>query len=305
MNIIEDTFTLKDGRRLGYGIYGNRSGFPVIDFHGIPGSRREAALIASYLQRDDLCLIGFDRPGYGRSSPKRAFQINDLPADVCALVDHLGISRFGALGYSGGGPFALACAAQLPERVAALGLVSAVGPADIGSAGMHEANRKKFNMAQRLPWLARAMLWVVFSGLRRNPVRLEKQLRSIWQQMPEPDRQVLAEDERFAAEILAITQDAMLCGVSGWVHEEVMMASPWPFHVRDIHAVPIFLWHGVLDRNVPVSMARALTGQLQGCQAEFVEAEGHISLLYHRGTEIVDIIAQAGRKRMIISEPVS
>ncbi len=289
---MEDTLRLQDGRTLGYGIYGNLRGLPIFDFHGIPGSRREAALIAASIGREDLCLIGFDRPGYGRSSPQPRFQITDLPGDAAQLADHLGIERFAALGYSGGGPFALACAAQLPGRITTLWLVSAVGPAATGSQGMHQANREKFNLARHLPWLARGMLWLAFSGLRRDPQRLERQLRRIWQQMPEPDRRVFAEDPRFAESILEITRDAVLRGVSGWVNEELLMAAPWGFEPGAARCPRVLLWHGEQDRNVPLAMGRALAAQIPNCQATFLEGEGHISLLYRHGAEIVDAIAQ-------------
>ncbi len=291
--MIEDMLRLKDGRLLGYGIYGNPQGIPIFDFHGIPGSRKEAALIGTFLGRKDVCFIGFDRPGYGRSSPKRNYRIADLPADVVALADHLNINRFFALGYSGGGPFALACGWQIPKRIAAIGIVSGVGPSGIGSAGMHESNRRKFNLAQRLPWVARMMLWVAFSSLRRHPERLSRQLGKIWQQMPDPDRQAL-KDPRFVGGILAVTQDAILNTVSGWVNEEVLMALPWGFDLQAVQAHNIFLWHGSLDRNVPLAMGKAVAERLPDCQSVFVEGEGHLSLLYNHGGEIVDRLIRSG-----------
>jgi pimeloyl-ACP methyl ester carboxylesterase len=289
----EDVLVLKDGRQLGYGVYGNPKGIPIFDFHGIPGSRGEAALIASYLGREDLCFVGFDRPGYGRSTPRRGFRLVDLAEDVEALAEHLQINRFIVIGYSGGGPFALATTLRIPERIAALGIVSGVGPAAIGSQGMHESNRRKFNMAQRLPWLARGLLTIAFSNLRRNPNKLAIQMRSIWAQMPEPDRAVL-DDDAFADGILAVTRDAIRHTVRGWVNEEVLMASPWQFDLQEVHCPHIFLWHGVLDKNVPVQMAKAVAEKLPGCQAAFLEGEGHISLLYNRGREIIDTLIRAG-----------
>ncbi len=291
--MIEDTLRLQDGRSLGYGIYGNPGGIPIFDFHGIPGSRREAALIAEYLGRVELCFIGFDRPGYGRSSPKRDFRIPDLPADVAALADFLSIKRFIALGYSGGGPFALACAARMPGRIAAVGIVSGVGPSEIGSVGMHSSNRKKFNLAQRAPWLARLMLGVAFSSLRRDPGRLEKQLKKIWQQMPAPDRQVL-KDRRYSDGILAVTRDALMSSVAGWVNEEVLMALPWGFELGSVLCPNIFLWHGSLDRNVPLAMGKAVAARLAGCRPFFLENEGHLSLLYNHGSQIMDVLVRAG-----------
>jgi pimeloyl-ACP methyl ester carboxylesterase len=290
--MIEDVLTLKDGRKLAYGIYGNADGLPVFDFHGIPGSRREAALMGSFLGGKGLRFIGFDRPGCGRSTPRPGFRIPDLPGDVAALADHLGIDRFIALGYSGGGPFALACGARIPDRVAALGIVSGVGPAGIGSQGMHESNRKKFDLAQRFPWLAKAMLSFAFSSLRRNPGRLAKQLHTIWEQMPEPDRKVLA-DSHFADGIMEVTRDAIRVTVSGWVNEELLMASQWGFDLKDVKCLKIFLWHGMQDANVPAVMGKAVAGNLPGCQAFFLEGEGHLSLLYNHGEEIVDTLVRA------------
>ena len=290
--MIENSITLPDGRDLGYGLYGNPLGIPIIDFHGIPGSRREAKLIASYIQRDDLCFIGFDRPGYGCSSPKRNYKISDLPADVAALTDHLKLKHFIALGYSGGGPFALACAAQMPERLGAVGIVSGVGPSEIGAEGMHESNKKKFNLAKRMPALARIMLTAGFSAMRRHPDQVGPELERIWWQMPEVDQRVL-QDKSFSQGITEITLDAILHTVRGWVDEEILMSKPWQFNLAEIMAANIFLWHGGLDRNVPISMAKAAAERIPGCQASFFPEEGHLSLLYNHGDEIISALVKA------------
>lgn len=292
--MMEDTLQLTDGRLLAYGIYGNRNGFPILDFHGIPGSRREAALIEKYLARKDICFIGMDRPGCGHSSPNPNSNLTTFGADVRALLDHLGIECFAALGYSGGGPYALACASQMPTRMAALALVSSLGPPEIGAQDMIANNREKFNLAQRMPWLARLMLWWVFSSLRRDPQRLKKQLQKIWQQMPAPDRQVLQQDQFFADSMLAITLDALALGVGGWVNEEVMAAQPWGVDPRTLRTAHVQLWHGGMDHNVPVAMGQALAAQIPGCQTHILPEEGHISLLYKYGQEIIENLIEAG-----------
>ena len=288
----ESTFTLKDGRRLGYGLYGNEGGTPIIDFHGIPGSCREAQLFHQYIQRSDICFIGIDRPGYGRSSPRQHFRVTDFPGDVIELIDFLKIERFIALGYSGGGPFALACARQIPERICTAGIVSGVGPSNIGSEGMHESNRKKFSLAQRFPWLARMLLQTVFSPMRRRPEELAPQLKKLWQQMPAPDQKVL-QDPHFSDGIVELTRDAIRSGVAGWANEEILMAQPWGFELSEIQCKNLFLWHGLQDRNVPVAMARAVAGQLPQCQATFLPEEGHLSILYNHGDEIIDRLIHA------------
>src|ERR1019366_4738676 len=55
-------------------------------------------------------------------------------ADVSSIADALGIDRFAVMGYSGGGPHALACAALLPERV--LGVVCVAGLAPFRAEGL-------------------------------------------------------------------------------------------------------------------------------------------------------------------------
>ena len=49
-------------------------------------------------------------------------------AELGATADALGIDPFGVLGYSGGGPPALAAAYALPERVSVAGVVAGMGP---------------------------------------------------------------------------------------------------------------------------------------------------------------------------------
>jgi pimeloyl-ACP methyl ester carboxylesterase len=285
----EAVIHLADGRSLAYGVYGNPHGTPVYHLHGTPGSRLEAALIQEYLAREELCLVGFDRPGYGHSSMKRGWQIRDIPQDVVALADHLGHERFIVSGYSGGGPFAIACAHQIPTRLLAVGIISGVGPASIGSQGMHDSNRRKFNLAQQAPWLARWLIRAAFMGLRKNPRRLEKQLLNTRRQMPEPDQTVF-QDTRFLDWLLRETMDAIAVSTVGFAHEEILMAFPWQFELREIQHPRLFLWHGCLDRNVPVAMAQAVAEQIPGCRPFFMEMEGHLSLIYRHGKEIFDTL---------------
>lgn len=291
--MIEDILTLPDGRSLGYGVYGNPQGIPIVDFHGIPGSRLEAALIASTIKRKDLSIIGIDRPGYGRSSAKPGFQIADFPADVARLADHLRLDKFIAFGFSGGGPFALACACKISDRLSALGIVSGLGPAEIGSGGMFKSNQEKFNLARRHPHLSRLLLSAGFSSLRRHPDKLAEKLKKIQQQMPEADRQVF-EDPVFSQKINEITIDSINNSVRGWANEEILAALPWTFNLSEIPLSNIFLWHGELDHNVPMEMAKAVAARLPSCRFKSFPNEGHMSLLYHHGDEIFSTLVNAG-----------
>ena len=126
-------FVLPSGRGLGYDDHGPAEGQPVFYFHGVPSSRLDLHQFASeaLAERLGIRVIAVDRPGCGRSDFQSGRTIADWPADVATLADGLGIERFAALGWSGGGPYALACARALPQRVSTAALVSSVGPHDV------------------------------------------------------------------------------------------------------------------------------------------------------------------------------
>ena len=73
-------------------------------------------------------LISYDRPGYGGSTPQPGRSIADGADDVRAIAEHLGIERLAMWGFSGGGPYTLACAALLPDLVAAAAVVGSIAP---------------------------------------------------------------------------------------------------------------------------------------------------------------------------------
>ena len=78
--------------------------------------------------------VSYDRPGYGGSTPSPDRDVASAAGYASAVADTLGIDRFAVVGYSHGGPHALACAALLPERV--LGVVGVAGPAPFGAEGL-------------------------------------------------------------------------------------------------------------------------------------------------------------------------
>lgn len=120
--------TLRDGRKLAYHVEG--SGVPVVVYHGMGSSR---FTWVSKRPLSSICpgirLIAVDRPGYGDSSPPPAgYSYTMAAADLAELVDDLGIKEFCVAGHSSGGPFALAAAALLPERVIACAAICSDPP---------------------------------------------------------------------------------------------------------------------------------------------------------------------------------
>ena len=124
---------MPDGRHLGYLTVGE--GKSVVYFHGTASSRLEVKLLTELAYTARLQIISIDRPGYGLSTfvPQRS--LCDFAGDINFLVDHLGIERFGVIGWSGGGVFALAYAALFPERITRAVIVGSPAlPFDVSTA---------------------------------------------------------------------------------------------------------------------------------------------------------------------------
>lgn len=146
---------LPDGRKLGYASYGTPKGTPIIYVSGYPSSRIDGAGLHPEALTTGAYIICVDRPGYGLSSPHEGRSLSSFANDVEALAEHLGLERYGVLGISGGGPYALACARMLPtDKLRGVAIVCGLGSRDMGYWGMSWLNYLGWTFGQRwFPWL--------------------------------------------------------------------------------------------------------------------------------------------------------
>lgn len=282
---IDTVFRLRDGRALGYAEYGDPGGTPVFFFHGSPGSRLQRHPDASITSSFGARIITVDRPGYGRSDFQPGRRLLDWPADVAQLADALSIERFAAIGLSGGGPYLLACAYAMPERLISATTVSGMGPLDEPDAlaGTMLGVRLGLGVVRRAPWLARLALEPAARLLRLDPTAIKKLLPV---SMPKADKVAFARPD-----IQAIDQqdlaEAYRSGGRALHWEMVMLTRPWGFRLEDIHT-RIHLWHGEEDTTVPAKLARYVAHTLPDCEPRFYPGEGH-TLVYHYWREILAV----------------
>jgi pimeloyl-ACP methyl ester carboxylesterase len=212
-------------------------------------------------------LVSADRPGFGLSDRQPARTLLDWPGDMAALADHLGIDRFAVLGASGGGAYALACARLLPSRLTAAVVVSGMGPLDRPGAttAMALPNRLLYGLGRRAPLLLQALSRVLFAILLR---RLSKPAaKSEAASTPSLD---FMDDPAARPGLAAALAEALRQGTGGLVDEVALATHPWGFRLEEI-AVPVQLWHGQDDRNVPADLARGVAAAIPGCHAVFVQ----------------------------------
>ncbi len=268
------TVALADRRTLGVREFGDPHGFPVFYFHGHPGSRADFAFIDpnAVAQQTGTRVLALDRPGYGLSTPHPDRTLLDWPGDVLAVADHLGIRRFAVLGYSGGGPYAAACAASLPrQRLTSAAIISGVGPA--GSPG--QSHSPGWFMYTGAPKSLRGSVVRMSAVLAaRAPDRLA--LASARAALPRPDRAAL-DDPRIAKGLMDTWREAFRTGGEGALSDITIYTQGWGFRLEEIEA-RVGLWHGSADRNVPASVGAHVARQIPGCHATLVAGAGHVSI---------------------------
>ncbi len=282
---LNQQLSLGDGRRLGFAEYGSAGGAPLLYFHGWPSSRLEAIAMAQVANDLGLHVVAPDRPGYGLSDFKAERSIADWVMDVRELVRHLSWNRFAILGISGGGPYALACSAKLPDSISNTLLVCSMGPTDTPEAtkGMVPLNRWLLSFARTAPWLAQRLaplclrtLWG--TGDQVIPEQVEACL-------PERDRQTLT--NQWLRKVLTdSSREGLRNGVEGAAWEGFLYSKSWGFRLDQIR-VPVRLWHGEQDNIVPASMGHFLAERIPQCQAAFYPEDGHFSLPFNRMGEIL------------------
>jgi pimeloyl-ACP methyl ester carboxylesterase len=231
----------RDGRALAFEDSGARAGRAVVLFHGAPGSRLfrpdPAATDAAGVR-----LITFDRPGYGHSDPLVDRRVADAADDVVALLDHLGIERASVVGWSGGGPFAVATAVHAVERVERLVLVSAPGPLDEVPGGweaLGDYQRPTAEMARREPHRSVRSIARHMTPFLADPSSFLGSGRG-------PDGDVL----RGSAQPMLIAQvtEAFVQGAEGVASDLVAMWLDWGFRLPAV-AVPTTVFQAALDRH--------------------------------------------------------
>lgn len=274
----EVTVERSDGRRLRVAEYGPAGGRPIFSLHGTPSCRFPHPVATADAAAKGIRLIGYDRPGYGGSTPQPGRSVGDVAADVAAIADDLGIERFAVYGFSGGGAPALACAARLPSRVVAAASLAGVAPYPADGLdwleGAGELNVKEFQlMLNDRPAWDLACRQARDEMVAAEPDQVAAMLSSL---LSPVDRAAL--DAPMVDWLVATAREGLRPGDEGMRDDNLSCAAPWGFDLTTIR-VPVQLWHGAEDRFVPVSHGRWLAARIPGVDLQIEPALGHLSLL--------------------------
>ncbi|MEM9007539.1 MAG: alpha/beta hydrolase [Cyanobacteria bacterium P01_F01_bin.86] len=269
---------LSDERQVAYCEYGDRQGKPVFYCHGTPGSRYEPALGDSAGQAYGYRIIALDRPGIGQSDYVKGRRLLDWPQDVKEVARQLGISRFGVIGASGGGAYALACSYALSEQLEFAAVMGSWGPVTAASKlwdAMAPLDRFFAQLSQRAPWA----FYVPFSLLGYAAKRLSPQgfMKLLESSMSPADKQCVADTTmaQFYADDVA---EAFRQGVRGPADDAILLYGDWGFGVESI-PVKVHLFHGEEDWFAPYSYALYFNEKIPQTKLHSYPGKGHLFIV--------------------------
>ncbi len=273
---LEGNIAVGDDRQIGFAEFGDPQGRAVFWLHGTPGARRQIPVEARvYAEERQIRLIGVDRPGIGASTPYQYHSVVEFADDLRTIADTLGIDKFEVVGLSGGGPYTLACAAAIPDRVIAIGVLGGVAPtrgADAVAGGVSTL----IMAAAPVVRVAGAPLRLAASGLIRliRPVA-EPALYAYARISPEADRQLLVRPE-FKAMFLDDLLNGSRKQLAAPFADVVVFARDWGFRLDEVK-VPVRWWHGDRDHIVPFAHGQYVVSRLPDAQLYHLPGESHLA----------------------------
>jgi pimeloyl-ACP methyl ester carboxylesterase len=266
-----------DGRSLELVVAGPPDGVPLVLHHGTPGAAVVFDRMANAAARHGLRTVVYARPGYGRSTPHPGRTVADAAADVTVVLEALGADEFVTVGWSGGGPHALASAALLPDRCQGAATIAGVAPYAAAGldwfAGMGEENVAEFGAAVAGEPALTAYLEKEAAGLA--DVQPQDVAAALGDLVSDVDKVAVTGD--FAAYLAESFRTSVSTGIAGWRDDDLAFAVDWGFGL-DGFTVPVTIWQGDQDRMVPFDHGRWLAGHVPGARVRLQPGEGHLSL---------------------------
>lgn len=276
-----------DGRSLDVWLAGPEDGQTLVFHAGTPGNGLPFERHVAAMAERGVRYVSITRPGYGGSTRLEGRRVADVVTDTRLVLDQLAIDRAWVLGWSGGGPHALACATLMPERVCGTAIIAGVAPYPAEGldwmAGMGAENSGEFRAALAgevalMPYMA--PLRELLGGITPDAVA-----ESFGDLVDHVDRGSVTGE--LAEYLAAVFREALRMGYWGVFDDDIAFTRPWGFDVGDIKQ-RVHVWQGRHDRMVPFAHGEWLAAHIpMACPHLFAE-HGHLSLVVDQFPQILD-----------------
>ena len=273
---LEGNIAVGEDRQIGFAEFGDPQGRAVFWLHGTPGARRQIPTEARvFAEQQKIRLIGIDRPGIGSSTPFQYENVLAFSHDMTTIADTLGIDKMAVVGLSGGGPYALACAAGIPHRIVAAGVLGGVAPAagpDAIAGGVMAIG----TMVAPIIEVAGAPIRLAASTLIRLIRPVASPALEVYARIsPEADRQMLGRPE-FKAMFLDDLLNGSRKQMAAPFADIVVFARDWGFRLDEVK-VPVRWWHGDRDHIVPFAHGQHVVAGLPDAEMHQLPGESHLA----------------------------
>lgn len=283
---LEGTIAVAGDRRVGFAEFGDPSGRAVFWLHGTPGARRQIPTEARiHAEMTNIRVIGVDRPGIGSSTPHQYENVLAFADDLRTIADTLGIAEMAVVGLSGGGPYTLAAAAAMPDRVVAAGVLGGVAPAR-GPDAVGGGAMALGSVVAPLLEVAGLPIRLTASALIRLARPVASPALDLYARIsPEADRRMLTRPE-FKAMFLDDLLNGSRRQLAAPFADVVVFARDWGFRLDEVK-VPVRWWHGDRDHIVPFAHGRHVVDALPDAVLYHLPGESHLAGL-GRAEDILD-----------------
>jgi pimeloyl-ACP methyl ester carboxylesterase len=203
------------------------------------------------------------------TAPERT--VLDFARALEQLADRLGIERFGVVGVSAGGPYALAAGSALGDRVSRIAVCSSLSPlcAPHRKPGMPGRVRLALNLLAAAPGLCAVAGDAALPLIRSHPELLHAVISA--HAAPGERGRPREPGERDATTTSFL--DATAYGVRGMIDDYRCYSIGWGFEAASVSAA-VHVWHGARDPLVPLDHALALATSLPRCRMFLHPEEG-------------------------------
>lgn len=266
---------LESGLKLGYVEHGDPAGVPLFYFHGWPSARVQGELMDEVGKKYGLRVISPDRPGIGLSDFQPNRQLSDWPQVLRQLADHVGADKFHVMGWSGGGPYVLATALAMKERILSATICCGAPPLMfLGYQHMFWVYRMMIHLRRVFPSLLGLLLRAGKVMTGGPPDRVP--LRWMLKMLGEEDRKVLSDPYIFNV-VRGGMVEALRRGPRMVIADADIYLSEWAFEVSRIETL-VHFWHGQEDRNISWKYSQQIAALMPLTTTHWLEKEGHYSL---------------------------
>ena len=273
---LEGNIAVGDDRQIGFAEFGDPQGRAIFWLHGTPGARRQIPMEARvYAEQRQYPADRYRPPGIGSSTPYQYDTVFAFADDLRTIADTLGIDKMEVIGLSGGGPYTLACAAAMPDRVVAAGVLGGVAPTcgsdaigggvstlgygggagDRGGGCADQVGRERADPADP-------------AGRRARAVRVCPDLAG--------GRPRLLVRPEFKAMFLDDLLNGSRKQLAAPFADIVVFSRDWGFRLDEVK-VPVRWWHGDRDHIVPFAHGQHVVSRLPDAELNHLPGESHLA----------------------------